>query len=556
MVTKPASDTGIQPLDLSGLCLSITGHAPLPMAAVEGTSHIVRYANPAFCRLIDRPEEQLVGKSFCEMLPEKDQCVALFDRVLRTGKPESHTEQDPFKPHLAFWSYAMWPVMADERPAGVMIQVTETAELHEKTVAMNEALVVGSVRQHELIEAAEKLNAQLREEIDERKKAEDQLRKNHDTFFNLIQNAPFGLYVVDSQFRLQQVSTASQKVFANVQPLIGRDFEEVLRTLWSDPFVSDALAQFRHTLATGEPYAAPNTVQPRSDIPEIESYDWKIERITLPDGNFGVVCYFYDVTERNLTEEALRRAQSQLMDRAGQLEGLVARRTSELTATNQQLEAFVYSIAHDLRAPLRAIQGFSTMLVKEAGTALSETARGYAARINKSALFMDALLIDLLAFSRISQQRVELAPVNLATVVGSVLARLQNDIQEKDARVESSGPWPAVLAHEPTLAQVLFNLTSNALKFTMPGVPPVLRLRAEEQEDFIRVWVEDNGLGIEPDHQEQIFRLFTRLNGEKYAGTGIGLAIVQKGVERMGGRVGVESAAGQGSRFWFELRKA
>jgi signal transduction histidine kinase len=106
------------------------------------------------------------------------------------------------------------------------------------------------------------------------------------------------------------------------------------------------------------------------------------------------------------------------------------------------------------------------------------------------------------------------------------------------------------------LAQVLFNLTNNALKFAAPNAPPLIRLRTEQRAEFIRVCVEDNGIGIAPDHREQIFRLFTRLHGEKYPGTGIGLAIVQKGVERLGGRVGVESDPGQGSRFWFELRKA
>ena len=129
-------------------------------------------------------------------------------------------------------------------------------------------------------------------------------------FFNLIENAPFGLYVVDAQFRLQHVSTAAQKVFSQVRPLIGRDFAEVLRTVWADPFASEAIGRFRHTLETGEPYAAPNTTQLRNDIPDVESYDWKIERIKLPSGQFGVVCYFYDVTERKLAEDALRERES------------------------------------------------------------------------------------------------------------------------------------------------------------------------------------------------------------------------------------------------------
>ncbi len=256
------------------------------------------------------------------------------------------------------------------------------------------------------------------------------------------------------------------------------------------------------------------------------------------------------------TEDELRLAQAQLDERAVKLERVVAVRTAELTAINQQLESFVYSIAHDLRAPLRSMQGFAALLTEEAAATLSATGRDYAERINRSAQFMDALLSDLLAFSRISQQAVELAPASLSAIMESLQVRLQKELGEKSARLECLGPWPEVRAHEPTLAQVLFNLVSNAVKFARPGVAPIVWVRTEERAGVVRVWIEDNGLGIAAEHQQQIFGLFTRLHGEKYPGTGIGLAIVQKGVERMGGRVGVESTPGHGSRFWIELARA
>lgn len=262
-----------------------------------------------------------------------------------------------------------------------------------------------------------------------------------------------------------------------------------------------------------------------------------------------------EIIERKQITERLHTVQAQLLTKAGQLETLVQERTAELTETNKQLESFVYAIAHDLRAPLRAMQGFSAILAAEAGPNLSAKARNCSERINKAAQFMDAMLIDLLTFSQISQQRLQLSQVNLEAMIEAVLARLRADSKEKNMREERIGPWPRVLAHETTLHQVLYNLASNALKFVRPNTTPLLRFRTEQRPGVVRLWVEDNGIGIAPEHHSQLFQPFTRLNGERYAGTGIGLAIVQKGIERMAGTVGLESVLGEGSRFWIELKE-
>lgn len=150
------------------------------------------------------------------------------------------------------------------------------------------------------------------EVITEREQAKDRLRGNAETFHRLVAGNPFGIYVVDADFRVAVISRGAHRVFENVQPVIGRDFAEVLRTIWSEPFATQAIDRFRHTLDTGEPFVSTRTIEQRSDIDAVEAYDWRIERIALPDGRFGVVCYFYDLSERIHWEERLRESETRL----------------------------------------------------------------------------------------------------------------------------------------------------------------------------------------------------------------------------------------------------
>ena len=251
----------------------------------------------------------------------------------------------------------------------------------------------------------------------------------------------------------------------------------------------------------------------------------------------------------------IARDLSALRAYATTLEQTVRERTAELETANTQLESFAYSVSHDLRAPLRGMQGLAHALLEDYGPTLDATARDYAGRIVAEASHLDRLIRDLLAYSRLTRIDVALERVDVREAIDDALHQLDDDIRTSGATVDVEPGMPLLRANRTVLVQVLSNLISNAIKFG--GERPTVRVRAELLNGTARVWVEDQGIGIAPKHQERIFRAFERLHGaDHYTGTGIGLAIVHKGIERLGGRVGVESQEGKGSRFWFELPRA
>ncbi len=261
-----------------------------------------------------------------------------------------------------------------------------------------------------------------------------------------------------------------------------------------------------------------------------------------------------DITEQKLNEETLQAAKMQLSHYAEELEQRVAERTSNLQETVRSLESFTYSIAHDLRAPLRAVQGYTSILLEDYSHAFDDTGRDFARRITGAAEHMDHLIQDLLAFGRLSHIDIVPVPLDLNEQMDMLMMQMREEIRAKGASVTIVQPLPTVLAHSTALGQVVTNLISNALKFVPKGVVPSVVVSAETHGNRMRLYVEDNGIGIDPTHRERIFGVFERLHGSsEYPGTGIGLAIVRKGMERMGGKAGVESEPGKGSRFWIEL---
>ena len=249
-----------------------------------------------------------------------------------------------------------------------------------------------------------------------------------------------------------------------------------------------------------------------------------------------------------------RRVEEEMRELNEDLERRVTERTSQFLDTIKELHAFTYSIAHDLRAPLRHIHGFSQLLL---GSADDAARKKYSQRIMATTKGMDVLIKDLLAYSRLTLEEVKCGPVSLSAVLAKIRVNFKEDLRQHKARLEIEEPVPRVIGHEGSLIQAITNLISNALKFAAPGVAPRILIKAEVRGDRVRLWVEDNGIGIAPEHQERIFGVFQRLHKvEDYPGTGIGLAIVRRALERMKGRSGVESQLGQGSKFWIELERA
>lgn len=240
---------------------------------------------------------------------------------------------------------------------------------------------------------------------------------------------------------------------------------------------------------------------------------------------------------------------------ANQLEETVQERTAKLKETNAQLEAFSYSISHDMRGPLRAMQQYSELLLLDE-TTLTEDGRTFLDRICRAAGRLDRLIQDVLLYSRAARAEITLAYVDLGKLVQEIVFQYPG-FQPPQAEICIVHPLAPVEAHEASLTQCLSNLLANAVKFVPPGRKPKVRVHTKRTNGTVRIWIEDNGIGIDPKNHLRIFNIFERVHGPAdYEGTGIGLSIVKKTVERMGGSVGLESALGLGTRFWIDLPAA
>lgn len=379
-------------------------------------------------------------------------------------------------------------------------------------------------------------------DITARKQMEAALREQ-EAFFRLIaENMGDMVAVLDLDGRRLYNSPSYRALFGDPEALKGTDsFAEI------HPDDRDTVREvFMETVRTGQGHRVNfRFVLPDGSERHIESQGGVIRGVD--DQVERVVVVSRDVTERRQMEDEIRQFNTELEER-------VRQRTAELAAANKEMETFTYSVSHDLKAPLRGIEGYSRLLLEDYQERLDQAGCQLVNNVRHGVAQMSQLIEDLLTYSRMERRSLQDQAVDLAQLMDKVLETLQADIQAQGMVVATSLQNLTAHADPNGLAIVLRNLVDNALKFSRDSHPPTLSISGSRAEKSIILKFTDNGIGFDMQFHNRIFDIFQRLQrAEDYPGTGVGLAIVSKAMQRMGGRVWAESVPGQGATFYLEL---
>jgi PAS domain S-box-containing protein len=379
-------------------------------------------------------------------------------------------------------------------------------------------------------------------DITEIKKAEEEIRKIGQHYQALIEKAPDGIALLDAEAKLKFISPSARNIYgygvSEEVPINLSEFTHPddlkkvtseLTKLFEDPCYVPTL-QYRFANKKGNWIWIESTFRNLLADPTVEA----------------IVINFRDISDRKQSEEELFKLNNELEER-------VIERTAQLEAANTELQAFAYSVSHDLRAPLRAIDGFSKFVLEDYGSTLDPEGKRLLGLIRSNSQKMDQLIVDILALSRVTRSEHKVSKVDMTKMAVSMFNESVSDEVKNNIRFTVDSIPDAI--GDPTYLKLVWtNLISNAIKFSSKKSKPEIKVGGYTEKGFNIYYLKDNGVGFNPDYSHKLFGVFQRLHrADEFEGTGVGLAIVQRIILRHGGKVWAESKEGHGASFWFSL---
>ncbi len=384
------------------------------------------------------------------------------------------------------------------------------------------------------------------EDITEKKRSEEAVQYEQYLMQTLMDHIPDSIYFKDLQSRFTRVNAGTLRKFGLNSPeeIIGRSDADFF-----SPEEADAgRIEEKEITETGEPLIAVESLESWQDG---RPATWSsVTKMPLHDpsgrviGTFGVT---RDITDRKAKEEEIKSLY-------GDLEKRVEARTKELSLRNQELEAFTYTISHDLKAPLRGISGYSQLLLQDYSQQLDDDGKSFLNKLVLSSQQLSQLIDDLLNYSRLERRPINRVDFSVAAMINAVVDERKPDLERDHIQLKQKIQEEVINSSPEMLTEIVRNYLDNAIKFTSKSSAPVISIEYKIKKDSSLLVVKDNGIGFEEEYKERLFEVFYRLHRiDEYPGTGIGLALVKKTAERMGWRVWAEGKPGEGAAFYLEI---
>jgi PAS domain S-box-containing protein len=424
---------------------------------------------------------------------------------------------------------------------------SQVYDVHEQAIGVSQEANPLPEEGTRIISLLQREASELQTGIAERKQVEWELRR----LAAIVESSDDAIISKDLNGIVQTWNDGARRLFGyTADEMVGKS---ILTVIPKDRQAEEP--QILERIRNGEPMDHFETVRQRKDGSLVD-ISLTVSPIRNAAGKvIGVSKIARDISERKQAERELQAAREELAQANETLEKRVEERTASLKEATAQMEEFSYTVSHDLRTPLRAMAIYSAALIEDYSSNLPEEALHHLKRIAENATRLDKMVLDVLSYSRVARAEIQLENISLNNLVASLIDPYRAMLPLKgEIQID---PLMDVTGHKSSLAQALNNLISNALKFVPPGVAPHVHIWTEPRDSQVRIWVQDNGIGIAPKYQHRLFGMFERIHPQlHYEGNGVGLAIVRRATERMGGSVGVESDGTNGSKFWMQLPPA